>query len=348
MLAVRYPYFFEDAHRALDARAREVAESAAPGEGTRALVARLGRGGLLARGDTRALGAVRARLAYRDPMLDLAFVIQELGCAPLEAAGGFDDVVREARAGDSVLCFALTEPGAGSDLGAIASTATPDGPLYRLDGEKHFISNAPQCDRAVVFATLDGSLAAFLVEAPETSAQAVSGHAIGRVHLRGTPARLISRKGMGLALQTLERCRPSVACAAWGMASRAFDEAVSHVKTREQFGGPLAALPVVRLRVAEMALQLETMALAACHACRARDLAPPGVRTHYESAVGKVVATEGAQRVIDTAVQLLGGLGVEESSVVQALYRGIRPLRIYEGATDVLMTLVAKRHLEDA
>jgi alkylation response protein AidB-like acyl-CoA dehydrogenase len=348
MLAVRYPYFFEEAHRELDGRARDLADAVAPGEGIRELVRRLGRAGLLERRDTRGLGAIRSRLAYRDPMLDLAFVIQELGCAPLEAAGGFDEVVREARAGDSVLCFALTEPGAGSDLRAISATATPDGSLYRLDGEKHFISNAPNCDRAVVFAKLGDALAAFLVDAPEASSQAVSGHSIGRVHLNGTPARLISPKGMGLALGTLERCRPSVACAAWGMASRAFDEAIAHVKSRQQFGAPLAALPVVQLRVAEMALHLETMGLAACHACRARDVAGTGVRTHYESAVGKVVATEGAQRVIDTAVQLLGGLGVEESSVVQALYRGVRPLRIYEGATDVLMTLVAKRHLEDA
>jgi acyl-CoA dehydrogenase len=129
------------------------------------------------------------------------------------------------------------------------------------------------------------------------------------------------------------------------MARRAFDETCIHVSSREQFGGPLARLDVVRSRVADMALLVESAALACAHACWVRDNAAAGVRTSYESAVGKVTATEACMQVIDTAVQLHGALGVEESSLVQHLWRSARPLTIYEGATDVLKTVIAARWL---
>ena len=342
MLSTRYPYLFAPHHAAIEATARDF-----HAEGTmRDRVAALGAAGMLCSPDVRAIAVARYQLARRAPLTDLAFIVQELGTCPLTTAGGFDREVEEARAGRSIISFALTEPNAGSDVRAIATAAVRQGDTYRLTGTKCFISNAPECDRAVVFAKLDGGVAAFLVDEPPASAQKVSGHSIGRLHLADTRARLVSPKGFALAFATLERCRPTVGGAALGMARRALDETCRHVSARVQFGAPLAALPVVQLRVAEMALEIETATLTALHACWRRDTAGPTERTGYESAVGKVAATEAAQRVIDTAVQLHGALGVEEDSVVQGLYRDIRPLRIYEGATDVLKTVIASRWLE--
>ncbi|MFZ5481301.1 MAG: acyl-CoA dehydrogenase family protein [Myxococcota bacterium] len=342
MLTERYPYFFDAHHPEWEARAR-----AFVGEGSiRDRVAALGEAGLLRAPDVRALALARWHLAHRDPLTDLAFVIQELGSFPLARAGGFEGEVEEAKAGRSVVAFALTEPEAGSDVRALATVAVKHGDTYRLTGLKHFVSNAPDCDRAVVFARLDDAVACFLVDLPETEPQHVSGHSIGRVILRDTSARLVSPKGLALAFGTLERCRPSVGAAALGMARRALDETVQHVSVRRQFGAPLAAMPVVQARVAEMALELDATLPAVLHACWRRDTAPPGERTGYDSAVAKVAATEAAQRVVDRAVQLLGGRGVEEEHVVQRLYRDIRPLRIYEGATDVLLTVIAAHWLE--
>jgi acyl-CoA dehydrogenase len=347
MLTERYPYFFAPAHAPLEAAAAAFRASGS----IRDRVAALSAASLLcgqAGGpvDVRGLAVVRSGLAYTDALTDLAFIVQELGTFPLVTAGGFDREVAEARAGRSVIAFALTEPDAGSDVRALATTALIHGDTYRLTGEKHFISNAPEADRATVFARLDDGIACFLVDSPVAEAQKVAGHSIGRIVLDDTPARLVSKKGLGLAFATLERCRPSVGLAAMGMARRAFDETVTHVSTRRQFGAPLAALPVVQARVADMALEIEAATLAALHGCWRRDTAPATERTGYESAIGKVTATEAAQRVIDIAVQLHGARGAEEDAVVQQLYRDIRPLRIYEGATDVLKTVIAARWLE--
>jgi acyl-CoA dehydrogenase len=347
MLTDRYPYLFDPVHAA-----REAAAATFRATGSiRARVEGLAAAGLLDPTDVRGLAVTRWQLAHADALTDLAFIIQELGTFPLRSAGGFDDVVEAARTGRSVVAFALTEPEAGSDVRALTTRATPDGAGYRLTGVKHFISNAPDADRATVFARLDtgegrDTIACFLVEDPPATPQKVAGHSIGRFDFVDTPARLVSTRGLGLAFGTLERCRPSVGLAAMGMAKRAFDETLRHVQTRRQFGAPLSAMPVVQARLADMALELEAGTLTALHACWRRDTAPPGARTGYESAIGKVTATEAAQRVIDAAVQLHGGLGVEEDSVVQQLYRDIRPLRIYEGATDVLKTVIAARWLE--
>lgn len=337
MLTQSHPWCFQADHAALELRS-----AAFRAEGSiRERVAALGQAGLLEQRDTRSLAVVRRHLAYHAPLTDLAFVIQELGCTPLERAGALPEVVAAARAGHRVLVFGLTEPTAGSDVRGIQTRATPDGAGWRLTGTKHFISNAPDCDGAVVFAEHGGQVGCFFVDRPPTSAQAVAAHSIGRLELDGTPAVRIAERGFGLAFATLERCRPSVGAAAVGLAARALDETVRHVQARHQFGAPLAALPVVRLRVAEMAVELELATLATLQACWKRDAAAPGERTAASSAVGKLAATEAAQRVIDTAVQLHGGAGVEEGSVVEELYRAVRPLRIYEGATDVLYTVIA-------
>ena len=337
MLTQTHPWCFQPGHAALEARA-----AAFRAEGPiRERVAALGAAGLLERRDTRSLAVVRRHLAYHAPLTDLSFVIQELGCTPLERAGALPEVVAAARAGRRVLAFGLTEPNAGSDVRGIETRAERDGAGWRLTGTKHFISNAPDCDGAVVFATHEGTVGCWFVDGPPTSSQAVAAHSIGRLELDGTRAIKVADKGFGLAFATLERCRPSVGAAAVGLAARALDETRGHVLTRRQFGAPLASLPVGRLRIAEMAVELEIATLATLHACWKRDAAAAGERTAASSAVGKLVATEAAQRVIDAAVQLHGGAGVEESSLVQELYRAVRPLRIYEGATDVLYTVIA-------
>jgi len=344
VLTERFPYFFDEGHAACERRA---AFHLAEGD-LRARVAALGRAGLLREGrtDVRSIAVVRYQLAYRDALDDLAFIIQELGTWPLRLAGGFEAEVAEAESGAAVTAFALTEPEAGSDVKGIATVAEADGAGYRLTGVKHLISNAPSCHRATVFARLGDQVAAFLVDDPPSEAQAVAGHDIGRLVLDGTPARLVAPRGLRLALATLERCRPTVGAAAAGLARRGLDATTSHLRGRQQFGAPLARLPVVQLRVAEMAVDWETSLLATLHACWRRDTAPPEVSTGYESAVGKYAATEAAGRVLDQAVQLHGGAGVEECALVQRLWREARPLRIYEGASDVLLTLIARPWLE--
>lgn len=346
-----YACFFTDAHADAERRAAAFADRAGPRGDIRARVRALGDAGLLdgiGRGDVRTLAVTRGALSYADALDDLAFVIQELGGFPLARTGAAPELLDAARAGHAVLCFAMTEPDAGSDLAGMTTIAEPDGHQWRLTGLKHYISNAPDADHAVVFAKADGRIAAFLVDAPQTEAQAVSGHSIGRVILDGTPARRIAERGGALALATLERCRPTVGLAAWGLARRGFDDTVIRLKQRRQFGGPLAAQPVVQARIADMALDLEQAALAALWACWTRDTTPVDTRTGYMSAIGKVTATEACSRVLDQCVQLHGGLGVDESSLIQQLWRDARPLRIYEGATDVLKGVIAERWLNDA
>jgi acyl-CoA dehydrogenase len=353
-LTEQHPYLFAPHHAAIEARAAAFAVEAPSREGwdIRARVAALGAAGLLdvgiAQNDVRAIALVRRHLAHADAMDDLAFIIQELAGYPLSREPAWADTLAEARAGRRTLCFALTEPEAGSDVRGVATQAVKHGDTWRLTGTKWYVSNACDAHTAVVFARHTEGVGCFVVHDPPASPQRVAGHSIGRIDLRDTPAQLVAARGFPLALGALERCRPTVGAAAIGLAARAFDETVKHVSMRQQFGAPLSALPVVRGRVAQMALDLEQGLLTTLHACWRRDTAPPDVRTSYESAVGKVAATEAAQRVLDAAVQLHGARGVDEDGLVQRLWREARPLTIYEGATDVLHTVIAGRHLGDA
>ncbi len=356
-LTERHPYLFEPHHADVEARAQDWAAArievntgpTPPSIPDR--VRALGDAGLLrvglAREDVRAVALVRFQLAYHDALDDLAFIIQELAGWPMATGGAEAEVVEAARDGRAVVCFALTEPEAGSDVRGIATRATCVGDTWRLTGTKCWVSNACDADHAIVFARADEGIGAFLVAHPPTRPQRVAGHSIGRLELDDTPATRLTARGLPLALGALERCRPTVGAAAMGLARRGLDETVRHVSTRRQFGAPLAALPVVRDRVARMALDLEQGLLATLHACWRRDTAPREVRTGYESAVGKCAATEAAQRVLDAAVQLHGARGVDEDGLVQKLWRDARPLTIYEGATDVLHTVIATRWLGD-
>ncbi len=327
-----------------------------------ARLAELGLYAYLAAPSARSLCTIREQLAYHSPLADAVFAVQGLCTQPLLLAGRKEDVAALAR-GDRIGGFALTEPEAGSDVASMKTQARLEGEEWILDGEKTLISNVGIAHQFVVFANADPSqgkrgISAFLVPADAPGVELVriplSGqHPLGRVVLstcRVPKGALLGKVGDGLklALGTLGLYRTTVGAAANGMAWRALEETVRHVKTREQFGGKLADLQLVQAAVADRVTEL----------CAARLLVASSAyeletdRTETEEArrdrrgrlasMAKMVATESAQRVIDRAVQLHGGMGVALGTKVEELYREIRPLRIYEGTTDVLKLIIAK------
>lgn len=349
-----------------------------PGAMLRQMVAVYGERGLLRwvaphedEGDVSmtAVARIRERLGYASPLAELAFAMQGLGSYPLTygkqahgTAAPFERWLPEVVAGRAVAAFALTEPGAGTDLGGIATTARRDGDDWLLDGHKIFISNAGVADVYAVFArTSDGPkprLTAFALPAKtdgvETRAQHVlGGHPIGELHLSEVRLPDEARigevgRGLSVALATLHRFRPTVGAAAVGFAWRALDESLAHVKRREQFGAPLSELQLVQARLAEMACDVDASRLLVRRAVRAIDEGEPREVVARYGSMAKLVATEAAQRVIDHAVQLHGGRGVSRSAMVARLYEDVRALRIYEGASDVQKILIARSLLESS
>jgi len=337
----------------------------------RTLVARLGAGGMLqpcvpaAYGgaaeslDSRLLCLARERLAYADGLADFAFAMQGLGTGAITL--GASEALKAAIlpavvAGKRIAAFALSEPEAGSDVGAIATTAHRDGDAFVLDGEKTWISNGGIADFYCVFARTGEApgtrgLSAFVVDAATpglTIAERIdvmAPHPLARLRFEGcrVPAdRLIGVPGEGfkLAMRTLDIFRASVAAAALGFARRAFDEAVAHVRTRPMFGGTLGDLQLTQATLGEMATAIDAAALLTYRAAWRRDV--QGLPTTREAAMAKMTATENAQFVIDRAVQLFGGRGVRRGEIVERLYREIRALRIYEGATEVQKVIVGR------
>lgn len=327
----------------------------------RELMALLGRGGWLAYAhplDLRACCLAREALASVSPLADEVFALQALGSLPIALAGS-DEAKRtwlpRVTAGTAMAAFAMTEPTAGSDVAALATTAVREGDGWVLDGEKTLISNAGIADFYTVFAKTDvaaGSrgVSCFLVPADTPGLAFVRAQVLSAPHplgeLRFTRCRvpqgaLIGEvgRGFGLGMQTLDSLRVTVAAAACGMARRALDEALDHVHGRSQFGKPLAELQMVQQRVARMAVDLEASRLLVYRAALERDA---GERVTAPSAMAKLFATEAAQRIVDDAVQLAGGRGVLAESMVDRLYRAVRPLRIYEGATDVQYVVIAR------
>lgn len=322
-----------------------------------------------------ALCLARERLGYASPLVELAFAMQGLGTYPIVARGS--DITRghflpQVAAGEAVAAFAITEAEAGSDVGNIATTAERDGDGYVLRGEKVFISNAGVASFYVVFAATAPKgqkrrLSAFVVEADrrglKTTPQSVlGGHPIGKVHLdavRVPSTHLLGEEGdgMGIALETLHKFRPTVGAAALGFAQRALDESLRHVRTRVQFGVPLAEQQAVQLHLAEMACDVESARLLVYRAAAVADLAQ-ALRTQNgdegteqrsrvarTGSIAKLSATEAAFRVVDRAVQLHGGRGVEHGHIVSRLYEDVRALRIYEGTSDVQRMLIARELL---
>src|SRR5580658_2173440 len=372
--------FFTDRHRAvagaIDAwgAANLPAPHADVDAACRDIVARLGRDGFLAHSapdpdapaplDVRTLCIIRETLARHDGLADFAFAMQGLGAGPISLFGKAKqrDWLKRTRSGGAIAAFALTEQQSGSDVANIALTAKRYGDGYVLDGEKTWISNGGIADLYVVFArTGDGpgakGLSAFLVpgKLPGFSVaeriDVIARHPLARLKFERVtvPASaMIGAPGEGfkVAMATLDIFRATVGAAALGFARRALDEAVARAKTRELFGGPLAELQMVQGAIADMAVDVDAAALLVYRAAWAKDNG--AARVTREAAMAKVFATEHAQKVIDKAVQLHGGDGVRHGHIVERLYREIRALRIYEGASEVQKVIIARQVLSGA
>ncbi len=376
------PMMFGDVHVALAERLRaaapklEAVEHVAGDEAARdrAAVIALADAGLfelvVGKVDSRSLCLAREMLGYVSARADSILAVQGLGTHPISLAGSDEQRAQlpaYAR-GAAVAAFALTEPEAGSDVAAIQTRAAPCPEGYRIDGEKLFISNLGIADHAVVFAKIDdpgvatrgsGRLSAFWVplDTPGirvTTLTATAPHPIGALELRGaivpTTARIgDAGQGMKLALQTLDAFRVSVGAAAVGMARRAFDEALTFVCERKQFGKPLVEQQLVQGHLADMQVDLDAARLLVLRAAYLKDTSSRqesggagNGKITMEVSIAKLGATEAASRVIDRAVQLFGGRGVMQGSIVEHLYRAIRPLRIYEGTSEIQRTIIGR------
>ena len=315
--------------------------------------------------DVRSLCIARETLARASGLADFALAMQGLGAAPIGLFG--NDAQKQAwlpsvASGRRVAAFALSEPDAGSDVAALSTTATRDGDAWRLDGVKTWISNAGLADFYVVFARSDPKadkasrgLSAFVVDAstpgldPSERIDVIAPHPLGTLRFancRVPGDALLGQPGDGfrIAMGTLDLFRSTVGAAALGFARRAFDEATARAKARRMFGRALAEFQLTQAKLGEMALSIDASALLVYRAAWTRDT--QGRRVTREASMAKLFATESAQRVIDAAVQVFGGLGVVRGMPVERLYREIRALRIYEGASEVLQLIVGAQALE--
>jgi acyl-CoA dehydrogenase len=323
-------------------------------------------GGACQRVDVRSLCLARETLAPASGLADFAFAMQGLGSAPISIAGS--DAQKRAwlpgvGSGTRIAAFALSEPDAGSDVAAISTSAVRDAGGWRIDGVKTWISNAGVANFYVVFARTDANagkpsrgLSAFVVDAGarglDTSERIVvsAPHPLGTLRFAGCRVphdALLGAPGdgFGIAMATLDLFRSTVGAAALGFARRADEEARGRVKQRRMFGRTLADFQLTQVRLGEMALAIDASALLVYRAAWTKDTVER--RVTREASMAKLFATESAQQVIDAAVQLFGGLGVVRGVTVERLYREIRALRIYEGASEVLKLVIGARALED-
>ncbi|WP_030202344.1 acyl-CoA dehydrogenase family protein [Streptomyces sp. NRRL S-87] len=342
-------------------RLRPLADKGEPGRVNRPLLAALGELGLLDRVFTSGaldLCLLRESLAHACTEAETALALQGLGGHPVLRSGTpsqRDRWLPEVRAGRAVAAFALSEPAAGSDAAALTLRAEPDGSGWRLTGEKTWISNAPEADFYTVFARTgeDGGargVTAFLVPADRPGLTGrpldmLSPHPIGSLAFDGVPVTAEDRLGapgggFRVAMETLNLFRPSVGAFAVGMAQAALDATLVHTAGRSAFGGVLADLQAVSHRVAEMATRTEAARLLVYAAAGAYDSGDPDVPRR--AAMAKLMATETAQYVVDHAVQLHGARALERGHLLEHLYREVRAPRIYEGASEVQRTIIAK------
>jgi acyl-CoA dehydrogenase len=321
-------------------------------------------GGASAALESRALCVAREVLAYHDGLADFAFAMQGLGTGAITLAGTEAQRSRWLPAvarGQAIAAFALSEPGAGSDAAALSTTARRDGPHWVLDGEKTWISNGGIADVYCVFARTGEApgakgISAFVVPADSPGLavaerfDVMAPHPLARLAFDGCrlPADALlggAGEGFKLAMRTLDIFRASVAAAALGFARRALDEGAAHARRRSIFGGVLGDLQLTQAALGDVATGIEGAALLTARAAWMRDTGGPGTRTTREAAMAKLAATEIAQQAADRAVQLHGGEGVRVGSVVERLYREVRALRIYEGATEVQRLIVGRDEL---
>jgi acyl-CoA dehydrogenase len=373
--------FFEPRHAEL-ARSVDVwaAEHVSDAHGAdvdaicRSLVARLGEAGWLRHAvggtawggasdaiDTRAICLIRETLARHAGLADFAFAMQGLGSGAISLFGT-DEQKRawlpRVAAGQAIAAFALSEPEAGSDVAAMQCAAVADGEAYVLDGEKTWISNGGIADFYVVFARTGEQpgargISAFIVAA-DTPGFEIAGridvmapHPLARLRFAGCRVPASARigaagQGFKVAMATLDVFRTSVAAAALGFARRALDEALGRATARQMFGKTLADFQLTQAKLAQMATGIDAAALLTYRAAWLRD---QGRRVTREAAMAKLTATETAQQVIDSALQMFGGLGVVSGQAVESLYREIRALRIYEGASEVQQLIIARELL---
>ena len=375
--------FFDDGHRRFAAALARFADTTLPGlphadvdAACRARVKALGEagflkavvpaehGGLHRSLDVRTLCLAREILAFRDGLSDFAFAMQGLGTASITLFGSSALKTRylpSVRDGRAIAAFALSEPEAGSDVAALATTAKADGASHlRIDGSKAWISNGGIADHYVVFArTGEGAgakgLSAFLVDAdtPGLSVaeriEVIAPHPLATLRFEGVRVPLANRlggpgDGFKVAMATLDVFRSTVGAAALGFARRALHETVERAASRKLFGAPLAELQLTQAAIADSASEVDASALLVYRAAWTKDQG--AARVSREAAIAKMFATEAAQRVIDRAVQLHGGFGVTKGVKVEELYREIRALRIYEGATEVQKIVIARELLK--
>ncbi|QIB64519.1 acyl-CoA dehydrogenase family protein [Kineobactrum salinum] len=319
-------------------------------------------GGKLEKLDVRSLCLIRETLGRHHALADFAFAMQGLGSGPISLFGSPEQQQRflqPVAAGTAVAAFALSEPEAGSDVAAMTCEAVEDGDSYIINGDKTWISNGGIADFYTVFVRTGEApgargISCFIVEAGTPGfeiterIELIAPHPLAalrftdcripRANLVGEPGR-----GFGIAMATLDVFRSTVAAAALGMARRAMDETLAHVRQRKLFGGTLSDLQLVQGKLSDMALAVDSSALLVYRSAWTKDCVAD--RVTREAAMAKLQATESAQQVIDAAVQLHGGKGVTKGNIVESLYRDIRALRIYEGASEVQQTIIARQAL---
>lgn len=319
-------------------------------------------GGALEQLNVRSLCLIRETLGRHHALADFAFAMQGLGSGPISLFGSAEQQERflqAVAAGQKLSAFALSEPEAGSDVAAMACSAREDGDHYLLNGEKTWISNGGIADFYTVFARTGEApgargISCFIVEADTPGFEVaeridlIAPHPLATLRFTDCRVPRANRvgepgRGFGIAMATLDVFRSTVAAAALGMARRALDETLAHVTARKLFGGTLSDLQLVQGKLSDMALAVDSSALLVYRSAWTKDCAAE--RVTREAAMAKLHATESAQQVIDAAVQLHGGQGVTRGNIVESLYRDIRALRIYEGASEVQQTIIARQAL---
>jgi acyl-CoA dehydrogenase len=375
--------FFDDRHRELahkleswatqhishhhgpdvDAECRALVKTLGAAGWLRHAVGSVAYGGASETIDTRAICLIRETLARHSGLADFAFAMQGLGSGAITLAGTAEQRsawLPRVASGDAICAFALSEPQAGSDVAAMACEARADGDTYVINGQKTWISNGGIADLYVVFARTGeapGSrgISAFIVDANTPGLEiaerieVIAPHPLARLRFNNCRVPASARigaagEGFKVAMRTLDVFRTSVAAAALGFARCALDEGLRRAKGRQMFGHTLADFQLTQAKLAQMATTIDSAALLTYRAAWQRDQNRNVTR---EAAMAKMVATEGAQQVIDSALQLWGGLGVTSGQTVERLYREIRSLRIYEGATEVQQLIIARELLRD-
>ncbi len=351
-------------HTDIDAACRACVRALGDGGWLRHAVGGTAHGGTAELLDTRSLCLIRETLARYEGLADFAFAMQGLGSGAISLNGSTaqkQNYLARVASGSAIAAFALSEPDAGSDVAAMTCAAQVDGDSVVLNGEKTWISNGGIADFYVVFARSGEAagargISAFIVDADTPGLEiaerieVIAPHPLARLRFTDCRIPLTQRvggagEGFKVAMRTLDVFRTSVAAAALGFARRAMQEAMQRATTRKMFKGVLADFQLTQAKLATMATTIDSAALLVYRAAWLRD---QGHNVTREAAMAKMAATEGAQQVIDAAVQIWGGLGVVSGQPVERLYREIRALRIYEGATEVQQLIIGRDLLKEA